>query len=134
MRNNEKPAQITPPPYLQVTFWQLVLVFFVIIAAFLWQKDFVTEILYGALIFIVPNTYFAWQAFRFNGAAKAKKTTQSMYKGQAGKFVLTLVMFAMVFGLSRPQYPWIVLASYSVNIIVHLLLAPVIFRQSKIYS
>jgi ATP synthase protein I len=56
----------------------------------------------GGLISIVPNIYFARWAFRFSGARAARQITQSFYRGEAGKFVLTVVLFAMLFATVKP--------------------------------
>lgn len=119
---------------MQAMYLHAMLVLLVVVGMMYWQKEVVDEILYGALIFLVPNAYFTWQAFRFSGAARARQTTQSMYKGQIGKFVLTLAMFATVFGFSGAGQPWVIIASYGVNTVVNVILTATLFRQSRNYS
>lgn len=51
----------------------------------------------GAGIALVGSVYFSLQAFRHAGATSAPHIVQSFYKGEAGKFVLTAALFAVVF-------------------------------------
>jgi ATP synthase protein I len=53
--------------------------------------------LLGGLIAVVPHLYFSVYAFRHMGARAAKDITRSFYKGEVGKYLLTLVGFALVF-------------------------------------
>lgn len=50
----------------------------------------------GAGIAIAGSLYFALQAFRHAGATSASHIVRSFYKGEAGKFVLTAALFAVV--------------------------------------
>ncbi len=62
----------------------------------------------GAGIAIAGNLYFVLQAFRHAGAASAKQIVQSFYKGEAGKFVITVLLFAAVFAGVKPlQAGWL---------------------------
>ncbi|PZQ36175.1 MAG: F0F1 ATP synthase subunit I [Pseudomonas putida] len=49
----------------------------------------------GGLIAWLPNMYFAWKAFRFSGARAAQAIVKSFYAGEAGKMILTAVLFAL---------------------------------------
>jgi ATP synthase protein I len=51
----------------------------------------------GGLIAWLPNLYFARMAFRFSGARAARQIIRSFYAGEAGKFILTAVLFALAF-------------------------------------
>lgn len=51
----------------------------------------------GAGIAVAGSLYFALQAFRHAGAASAQRIVQGFYKGEAGKFVITALLFAVVF-------------------------------------
>lgn len=62
----------------------------------------------GAGIAVVGSAYFALQAFRHAGATSANDIVHSFYKGEAGKFVLTATLFAVVFATVRPvQGGWL---------------------------
>eukprot|EP01132_Coremiostelium_polycephalum_P013877 gene13877-16878_t len=51
----------------------------------------------GGLIALLPNMYFAHRAFRFSGARAAQAIVRSFYAGEAGKLILTAVLFALTF-------------------------------------
>lgn len=62
----------------------------------------------GAGIAIAGSLYFALQAFRHAGARQAPQIVRSFYKGEAGKFVITVLLFAAVFVGVRPlQAGWL---------------------------
>jgi ATP synthase protein I len=50
----------------------------------------------GGGIALAGSMYFALQAFRHAGATSASHIVRSFYKGEAGKFVLTAALFAVV--------------------------------------
>ncbi|WP_422910788.1 F0F1 ATP synthase subunit I [Pseudomonas sp. MAC6] len=59
----------------------------------------------GGLIAWLPNLYFAHKAFRFSGARAAQAIVRSFYAGEAGKLVLTAVLFALTFAGVKPLEP-----------------------------
>ena len=84
--------------------WGLELASLLVAVTLLWWFDPVSaySILLGGLIFWGPNAYFALYAFRFRGARAAAQILRSMYRGEVGKLVLTLLGFALVFTLVKP--------------------------------
>ena len=56
----------------------------------------------GGLIVWLPNLYFAHKAFRFSGARAAQAIVRSFYAGEAGKLILTAVLFALTFAGVKP--------------------------------
>ena len=56
----------------------------------------------GSLIALLPNMYFAHRAFRFSGARAAQAIVRSFYAGEAGKLILTAVLFALAFVVVQP--------------------------------
>ncbi|RJG12732.1 F0F1 ATP synthase subunit I [Pseudomonas cavernicola] len=56
----------------------------------------------GGLIAWLPNVYFAHKAFRFTGARAAQAIVRSFYAGEAGKLILTAVLFALTFAGVKP--------------------------------
>ena len=60
------------------------------------------SILLGGLICLAPNIYFTRWAFRYSGAQAASEVARSFYRGEAGKFVLTVCLFAGVFIAIKP--------------------------------
>lgn len=53
--------------------------------------------LLGGAVSILPNVYFAKKLFRYQGAHAAKQIVRNFYKGEAGKLLLSAVLFAIVF-------------------------------------
>ena len=51
----------------------------------------------GGVIAWLPNLYFARKAFRYGGARAARDILKSFYAGEAGKFILTAALFALLF-------------------------------------
>lgn len=57
------------------------------------------SVLLGGLISALPNSYFALHAFKFQGARNAEKVVKSFIKGELGKIIFTVVLFALSFTL-----------------------------------
>jgi len=51
----------------------------------------------GGLVAIVPNVVFAYKAFKYAGASKARLVTQSFFSGAKIRLLLTAVLFALAF-------------------------------------
>ena len=78
-------AQLIGPAQLAVTF--------------LWTTDAAVarSVLAGGLISALSNGYFAVQAFRYQGAENADKVVRSFLKGEIGKIVIAILLFALSF-------------------------------------
>lgn len=90
-------------PVFPVLAVQLVVV--LLLAAILWQwwgGVAGYSGLCGGLIAWLPNVYFAHKAFRFSGARAAQAIVRSFYAGEAGKLILTAVLFALTFAGVKP--------------------------------
>ena len=57
------------------------------------------SVLLGGLISALPNSYFALHAFKFRGARNADKVVKGFIRGELGKLVITMVLFALSFTL-----------------------------------
>jgi ATP synthase protein I len=57
------------------------------------------SVLLGGLISALPNSYFALHAFKYQGARNADRVVKSFIKGELGKIVITMVLFALSFTL-----------------------------------
>ena len=90
-------------PVFPVLLVQLLVVLVLAVALWYW-RDAVAGYsgLLGGLIAWLPNLYFAHKAFRFSGARAAQAIVRSFYAGEAGKLVLTAVLFALVFAGVKP--------------------------------
>jgi ATP synthase protein I len=64
------------------------------------------------MISVVPNAYFARQVFRYAGAAFAREVARSFYRGESGKFVTTVLLFAATFALVQPLQVFVLFLAY----------------------
>lgn len=82
----------------------------------------------GGLIAWLPNLYFAHKAFRFGGARAAQAIVRSFYAGEAGKLILTAVLFALTFAGVKPLEA---LAVFGVFLLTQLVnwFAPLLMRK-----
>lgn len=55
--------------------------------------------LIGGGIATTGNLYFAVQAFRYSGARASRDMVRAFYRGEAGKFVIVMVLFITAFRL-----------------------------------
>ena len=90
-------------PVFQVLIAQLAVVFLISAALLLWLgwNSGYSGFLGGAIAWL-PNLYFAHKAFRYSGARAARDILKSFYAGEAGKFVFTAALFALVFVGVKP--------------------------------
>jgi ATP synthase protein I len=88
--------------------WQVILAVVLTTLALFKSTGTALAIGLGAGIAIAGSLYFALQAFRHAGAMRAPQIVQSFYKGEAGKFVITVLLFAAVFAWVKPlQAGWL---------------------------
>lgn len=87
--------------------------------------------LVGGMIFVIPNTYFTFYAFRYSGGQWAPWILRSFYRGQAGKLVLVGVGFAMAFKLVNPLHPIALFGTFVFMNFVHILVAANISSSSS---
>lgn len=88
--------------------WQAALAVVLTALALLKGREAAIAMGLGAGIAIAGSLYFALQAFRHAGARQAPQIVRSFYKGEAGKFVITVLLFAAVFVGVRPlQAGWL---------------------------
>ncbi len=95
-------AEIARPPVHRITLWQLALLISLCLCVLAFDTVFAYSVLSGGLIAIVPQAYFAVLAFRWRGARSVKAIARSSYAGELGKYVLSVVGFALVFAVIRP--------------------------------
>jgi len=56
--------------------------------------------IYGGLAAVIPNAFFAYKIKKSTGQS-AKKLVGSFYAGESGKFLITVLMFALIFQDSK---------------------------------
>lgn len=101
-RTNKPLVHYARPPLVKI--FTLLALLLLVITSLASLFDFILaySCLVGGLIFILPNLYFAAKVFRYSGAQMASRVAQSFYRAEAGKFVLSLVLFAVVFSVLKP--------------------------------
>ena len=87
------------------------------------------SIILGGAVYLLPQAWFAWRVFPYRGATATRNVVNGFYKGEAGKFLLSSLGFAVVFALLRPLNAVALLATYGVLVVVNLVL---IARSSDI--
>ncbi len=93
-------ARIARPKFVKVFLLETAILLAVTaIIGLLCERMLAVSILLGGIIALIPHIYFTYQAFRFTGAKAAQQVSQAFYRGQAGKFILNLLLFALVFML-----------------------------------
>lgn len=76
---------------------QLIVSFFLIITVALVQLEYITDVIFGCLSFVVPHSIFAYWVFRYAGATKNEIVAQSFSQGMKLKLILTSVVFVIAF-------------------------------------
>ena len=88
----------------------------------------------GGIVCIVPNTYFAINLFKYQGAQSAKKIVNGFYKGEAIKIILSILLFTVVFVWIRITF-LVFFLSYILILMTHWF-APLIIvtKQNRLES
>ncbi len=86
----------------------------------LWKPLAFKSGLFGCLVFVGPNTYFAHYLFRYSGAKFSSWIVRSVYWGQMGKMLLTMVGMAMVFRFVKELDFQVFAGVYAVMLIAHI--------------
>ena len=92
-------STIPRPPVHRIILLQLSLALIAAALAGLHSGVAALSALLGGLACALPNAYFIWRAFRFQGASQARKVVVALYQGEAWKFFLTALIFVTVFRL-----------------------------------
>lgn len=103
-------------PALAVSCVQLALLSPIVLVLAVMSKTLAYSALLGGVLFILPNAYFTAYAFRYSAADSAERVARAFYWGQFGKFVLTLVGFAVVLRMVQPLHVPILIAVYCLMI------------------
>lgn len=88
--------------------------------------------LIGGWIATLGNLYFAVQAFRYSGARASREMVRAFYRGEAGKFVIVMLLFIATFRLVdgvRDTAPYLFFAFFLVYGFAWV--APLVLRQGK---
>ncbi|MBQ0812629.1 MAG: F0F1 ATP synthase subunit I [Marinobacter sp.] len=86
--------------------------------------------LLGGLIFLLPHGYFALKAFRYTGARSAKKIISSFYQGEAGKLILSAILFTVVFKWIQPLDVAALFLTFAIMLVTNWL-TPLLVNSSQ---
>lgn len=92
---------IPKPPLNRVALHQLAILLPVYGAFLLLDNRLANSVLVGALIQVVPQAWFARQAFKHTGAKQASLVVGAIYRGEMGKIVLTAALLVAAFTLFK---------------------------------
>lgn len=114
--------QIARPPLLRIYGLQFAVVLLASVTALPLDKVAAYSIVIGGMISVIPNAYFARQVFRYTGAAYAREVTQAFYRGESGKFITTLGLFATTFAFVRPLQVIVLFLAYLIVMLLNAVL------------
>jgi ATP synthase protein I len=86
----------------RLVFAQLALIISLPMIFYIKGQVFAYSVLIGTLISFVPNLYFVYRVFKYQGARSARKILQSFYAGESIKLLLTALFFGLAFALIEP--------------------------------
>ncbi|PID60475.1 MAG: hypothetical protein CSB44_10320 [Gammaproteobacteria bacterium] len=94
----------------------------------------------GGMIVFLPHSWFAWRAFRYQGARAAKQVVRSFYMAEAGKMLFSMALFALVFILVRPLnapaffagFTGVLTLNWLIPLIVNLRSAPAVYSNQAL--
>jgi ATP synthase protein I len=93
-------SNLKAPPVYKVIIAQLAMTSSIAVISLLFSGTIMAySVLVGGLISALSNSYFALQAFKYGGARNAERVVKSFIKGELGKIVITIVLFALSFTL-----------------------------------
>lgn len=112
-------VSIRKPPVFKVCLIQLSILVPMSLLGWLQSATVSYSVLLGGLLQIVPSAYFAFYAFRVLGAARANFALQQIYRGEMGKFTLTIVGFALVFLLVKPLHSVALFSAFGIMTLIY---------------
>jgi len=112
-------VSIQKPPVFKVCLIQLLILLPISLIGWFQGATVSYSLLLGGLLQIIPSAYFAFFAFRVLGSARANFALQQIYRGEMGKFTLTLVGFALVFLLVKPLHSVALFSAFGVMTLVY---------------
>ena len=109
---------ISLPAVKKVALYQLALLLPASAALLGWDTVVAYSALLGGLIQIVPQAWFARQAFRYAGARRVQSIVSAMYWGETGKVLLSSVLFTATFLLVSSLHVGALFSSFVTMILV----------------
>ena len=99
-QNSRSVSNLKAPPVYKVILAQLAMTGFISVISLLFSGATTAfSVLLGGLISALPTSYFALHSFKYSGARNADKIVRGFIRGELGKIVITVVLFALSFAL-----------------------------------
>ena len=120
---------ISLPAVKKVALYQLAVLLPATAALLGWDAVVAYSALLGGLIQIIPQAWFARQAFRYAGARRVHAIVSAMYWGETGKVVLSAVLFTTTFLMISPLNVGALFSSFVIMILVQCLLVVILLKR-----
>lgn len=124
-------AEIRRPPVHRITLAQLAVLVVMCLLLAVYDKVFAYSVAAGGLIAIVPQAWFAFQAFRRRGAGAVREIARASYAGEIGKFLLSVAGFGIVFAAIRPLDALAVFAGFLAMLVLQIIGSALLLRQRR---
>lgn len=96
----------------------LIMLVLVSVVSVVWGGESGESALSGALVGLLPQTFFVWRSSLVRGGRRAHRFVMNLYRAEAGKFGLTVALLAMVFVAVPPSNP---ISFFSAYVATHLM-------------
>jgi F0F1-type ATP synthase, subunit I len=118
------PSQMKRPikPILQILTVEIAVMGLLVLVVRLIDQDWVSSIVVGSLVFIVPSAYFTFYALLFAVNREPRWFLSAFIRGQTGKLMLAAVGFALAFKFVEPLHAPTVFIAYGVLMLVHVVM------------
>lgn len=101
------------------------------LASLIISKDWAIGFGFGVLISILPQSYFALQAFRVSAAKDPQRAYFAMMRGESGKFLLTAVFFALLFKFRPDILAPAVFSGFLVMLLIQIVSSALLIKEKK---
>lgn len=101
------------------------------LAGLIISKDWAIGFGFGVLISILPQSYFALQAFRVSAAKDPQRAYFAMMRGESGKFLLTAALFALLFKFQPDILAPAVFSGFLVMLIMQIVGSALLIKDIK---
>ncbi len=96
-----------------------------------YNKTVAFSVLFGGLNCLIPQAYFTFYAWQHTGSRSSQWVARGFYRGEVGKFVLTLVGFAIVFSRFPEVNPLALFGGYLLILMMQWVLVARALRQHE---
>ena len=122
---------IKKPPVYRLIRLQIITSILIMLPASYWGVTAAVSAAVGGLIVVAGNGYFCWRAFHYYGTRDAGKVLGSFYRAEIGKFILMVIMLALVFRFMAPLNTVTLLLGFVVNLLVATISAAFLLHPAK---